>query len=89
MKTKKTPERQCISCRNMFPKKDLIRVVKQADGTYFIDETNKSNGRGAYICNKEECINKCIKSKLLNTEDGTVKHDTLKLSSIIFSYLFR
>ena len=66
MKTKKTPERQCISCRNMFPKKDLIRVVKQADGTYFIDETNKSNGRGAYICNKEECINKCIKSKLLN-----------------------
>lgn len=66
MKTKKTPERQCISCRNMFPKKDLIRVVKQADGTYFIDETNKSNGRGAYICNKEECISKCIKSKLLN-----------------------
>ena len=66
MKTKKTPERQCISCRKMFPKKDLIRVVKQSDGTYFIDKTNKSNGRGAYICNNEECINKCIKSRLLN-----------------------
>lgn len=66
MKTKKTPERQCISCRKMFPKKDLIRVVKQSNGTYFIDETNKSNGRGAYICNNEECINKCIKSRLLN-----------------------
>ena len=30
-----------------------------------------------------------IKSRLITTEDGTVKHDTLKLSSIIFSYLFR
>ena len=66
MKTKKTPERQCISCRNMFPKNDLIRVVKQTDGTYLIDESNKSNGRGAYICKNEECIKKCIKSKLLN-----------------------
>lgn len=66
MKTKKTPERQCISCRNMFPKNDLIRVVKQPDGTYLIDESNKSNGRGAYICKNEECIKKCIKSKLLN-----------------------
>ena len=60
MKTKKTPERLCVSCRNMYPKKDLIRVVKLDDGTYFIDETNKCNGRGAYICKNQECINKCI-----------------------------
>ena len=63
---KKTPERMCVSCRQMFPKNELIRVVKAEDETYFIDESNKSNGRGAYVCKNDECINKCIKSKLLN-----------------------
>ena len=30
-----------------------------------------------------------IEGDLLTTEDGTIKHDSLKLSSIIFSYLMR
>ena len=46
-------------------KKSLIRIVKQNDGKIFIDKTGKANGRGAYICNNIECLEKAIKSKRL------------------------
>lgn len=46
-------------------KKDLIRIVKNKDGNISIDKTGKANGRGAYICNNVECLEKAIKSKRL------------------------
>ncbi|HKL73837.1 MAG TPA: YlxR family protein [Clostridia bacterium] len=66
MQDKKTPERMCIVCKNMFPKKDLIRVVKNKEGEFFIDTTLKMNGRGAYLCKNEECATKCFKKRYLN-----------------------
>jgi hypothetical protein len=52
------------------------------------DEENKE-----FVRTDEEVLKdmncEIIKSNLITTEDGTVKHNTLKLSSIIFSYLFR
>ena len=58
--------RTCCVCRKMYPKSDLIRVVKTSDGKIFIDESGKANGRGAYICKSEECKNKLKKLKSLN-----------------------
>jgi hypothetical protein len=58
--------RSCCVCRNKMPKKDLIRIVKTADGKIFIDKTGKSDGRGAYICKSDECKTKLNKSKGLN-----------------------
>ncbi len=58
--------RMCISCRNMKDKKELVRIVKDKDSNIFIDETGKKNGRGAYICKNEDCLNKLQKQKLLN-----------------------
>lgn len=82
MKIKKTPERMCISCRTMFNKKDLIRIVRTPEGEFVIDKTGKAQGRGCYICNKPECIAKCIKAKLLNktfkTEIGNEVYIKLK-----------
>ena len=63
---KDTPLRMCIVCREMKPKQELVRVVKNKDNQVFIDQTFKANGRGAYICNNKECIAKCIKTKTLN-----------------------
>ncbi len=63
---KDTPLRMCIVCRQMKPKQELVRVVKNKDNQVFIDDTFKANGRGAYICNNKECITKCIKTKTLN-----------------------
>ena len=66
MKTKKVPLRMCVVTREMLPKKELIRVVKQEDGNVVLDYTGKLNGRGAYISNSLEVIQKCIKTKSLN-----------------------
>ena len=41
----------------------MIRIVKSKDGIVEIDLTGKKNGRGAYICKNEECLNKIIKTK--------------------------
>ncbi len=62
---KKIPMRTCISCKQCKPKKDLIRIVKNNDD-FLLDKSGKLNGRGAYICNNRECIEKLIKNKLLN-----------------------
>lgn len=66
MKPKKIPMRMCIGCRQMFPKKELMRVVKKNDDTFTIDDTGKVAGRGAYVCRGQRCMEICLKTKALN-----------------------
>ncbi|SHI71373.1 hypothetical protein SAMN02745751_00875 [Dethiosulfatibacter aminovorans DSM 17477] len=66
MKNKKVPMRKCLGCNEVFPKKELIRVVKNKDGDIAIDLKGKMNGRGAYICKNKECYEKAYKTKRLN-----------------------
>ena len=62
---KKIPNRTCIGCNTQKPKKELIRIVKNAQGEIKIDKTGKLPGRGAYICNNSECLEKAVRSKRL------------------------
>lgn len=62
---KKIPERMCVACRKVRPKSELIRIVRAPEGTIGIDFMGKAAGRGAYICDDEACIRKCIKQKSL------------------------
>ena len=62
---RKIPMRQCTGCREMKPKRELIRVVKSPDGEISIDPRGKKPGRGAYICPNAECLKKAEKSKAL------------------------
>ncbi len=62
---KKVPMRTCIACKECKPKKDLIRIVK-TDLGFQLDKTGKLNGRGAYICNSDKCLELLIKNKSLN-----------------------
>jgi hypothetical protein len=62
---KKIPQRTCIGCNTQKDKKDLIRIVMNKEGIISIDRTGKANGRGAYICDNKECLEKMIKSKRL------------------------
>ncbi len=62
---KQKPERTCIVCNKQTEKKDLLRIVKSKEGIIEADLTGKKNGRGAYICKNEECLNKLIKTKKL------------------------
>lgn len=60
---KKIPLRKCTGCQEMKPKKELVRVVKSPEGAFSLDFTGKKQGRGAYICADEECLEKARKSK--------------------------
>ena len=68
---KKIPMRTCIACRQMKPKKEMLRVVKTADGDIFADPTGKAAGRGAYVCGAEECMKKLGDKKLLHRAFST------------------
>ena len=63
MSDKKVSLRRCIGCGDMIDKKELIRVIKTKENEISIDITGKKNGRGAYMCNSSECLNKAIKSR--------------------------
>ncbi len=65
MVTKKIPMRMCTGCREMKPKRELVRVVKTSDGEIKLDFTGKLNGRGAYICKDKECLAKAKKQNTL------------------------
>lgn len=62
---KEVPKRTCIGCNEIKPKKELIRIVKNKEGQIFLDKTGKANGRGAYICDNIECLEKAVKTKRL------------------------
>ena len=70
-KTKKIPMRMCIACREMKPKKEMTRVVKNADGEIYADPTGKAPGRGAYVCDSEECRQKLNMKRLLHKTFST------------------
>ena len=63
---KKIPMRQCVGCREMKPKKELIRVVRSPEGAVSLDFGGKMNGRGAYLCPNPECLKKALRSKALD-----------------------
>ena len=66
MKAKKIPVRMCVACREMKPKKEMLRVVRPKEGDVFIDLTGKAAGRGANVCDDPACIRKLKKGRLLN-----------------------
>ena len=70
-KQKSVPMRMCIACREMKPKKEMLRVVKTADGEVFADASGKAAGRGAYICSAEACRKKLDDKKLLHKAFST------------------
>ncbi len=64
-KPRKVPMRMCVGCREMKEKRELIRVVRNAEGIVGIDRKGKAPGRGAYICPNPECLKKAVKQRQL------------------------
>ena len=77
MKSKSQPVRTCIACREMKLKKEMLRVVRNADGEIFVDPTGKASGRGAYICNADECLKKLGDKRLLHKAFSTEVSQTV------------
>ena len=78
---KHLPQRTCMGCNSKKDKKDLIRIVKNNKNEISIDKTGKQDGRGAYICNNIQCLEKVIKTKRLEKALG------LKITEEVYSNL--
>ena len=65
MKTRKIPMRMCVGCREMKEKKELLRIVRNAQGEISFDRIGKAPGRGAYICKAKDCLTKAVRQRQL------------------------
>ena len=65
-RVRKTPLRKCVGCQNMFSKRELVRIVVTPDKTIVVDTSGKMNGRGAYLCDNQECLRMARKRKSLD-----------------------
>lgn len=74
---KKIVQRTCMGCNLKKEKKELIRLVFNKKGEMFVDETGKAEGRGAYICDNVNCLEKAIKTKRLERVFETKIDDKL------------
>jgi len=78
-KRKHVPQRTCVGCRNVLPKRSLIRIVRGPAGVQ-IDPTGKMAGRGAYLHNQRSCWERGLKGALagaLKTEITIEERDRL------------
>lgn len=65
MVTRKTPVRRCVGCGEGKPKKELVRIVRTAEGEISVDLTGKKSGRGAYLCPNRDCLAAAQKARRL------------------------
>ena len=68
LKPRKIPMRMCVGCREMKPKRELIRVVRSPEGQVSLDSTGKKPGRGAYVCFNPDCLKRALKQGQLSRQ---------------------
>ena len=68
---KRIPLRQCLGCREMKPKAELVRVIRTPEGEITLDGTGKANGRGAYVCRSRSCLDIALKKKSIDRALGS------------------
>ncbi len=61
MRRRRIPERMCVGCKTMRPKRELLRVVRSPEGEVSLDFTGKKSGRGAYVCYSLDCLDAALK----------------------------
>lgn len=67
-KPRKIPMRMCVGCREMKPKRELLRAVRSPGGEVSLDATGKKPGRGAYCCYSAECLRRALKQGQLDRQ---------------------
>lgn len=77
MKKKKVPLRVCAGCQEQKSKKEMIRVVRTPEGIVEIDKTGKKSGRGVYICQNPDCLEKAYKEQRLERSLKTKVSDDI------------
>ncbi|MFO7743442.1 MAG: YlxR family protein [Anaerolineae bacterium] len=60
VRRKHIPQRTCVGCRTVRPKRELVRIVRTPEGCVTVDETGKRSGRGAYLCPEPSCWERAL-----------------------------
>ena len=63
---RRVPQRTCVGCRTVQPKRQLVRLVRQADGSVMIDPSGKAAGRGAYLHDRATCWAQALRRRSLD-----------------------
>lgn len=70
-RVKHIPQRTCVGCREVLPKRTMIRIVRTAEGVQ-IDPTGKLAGRGAYLHDRRDCWERGLKGALAHALKTTL-----------------
>jgi uncharacterized protein len=70
-RVKHVPQRTCVGCREVLPKRTMIRIVRTVGGVQ-VDPTGKLSGRGAYLHDRRECWERGLKGALANALKATL-----------------
>lgn len=81
---KKIPMRKCVATNEMFPKKEMIRVVRSKEGEVSVDPTGKKSGRGAYLSKSREAVEAAKKKNSLGTQLETAIPESVYEELIVF-----
>ncbi|MCG7334012.1 YlxR family protein [Sporosarcina sp. ACRSM] len=68
---KKIPLRKCAASGEMFPKKEMIRIVRTKEGEVSVDLTGKKSGRGTYVSKSEEAVELARRNRSIESQLGT------------------
>lgn len=79
-RNKHIPQRTCVGCREVLPKRSLIRIVKGPQGVE-VDPTGKAHGRGAYLHDQRSCwlrgidgsLDHALKTKLTDQDKADLR----------------
>ncbi|MGE5550691.1 MAG: RNase P modulator RnpM [Bacteroidota bacterium] len=65
-KVRKVPQRTCLGCQTVRPKRELVRIVRTPTGEVTVDPTGKKAGRGTYLCPTHVCLEKAFSGNRLD-----------------------
>ncbi len=74
---KHIPQRTCVGCRTVLPKRSLVRLVRRLEGLQ-VDPSGKLAGRGAYLHNARSCWEKGLKGPLAHALKMDLTPDDLE-----------
>ncbi|MCC6568727.1 MAG: YlxR family protein [Anaerolineales bacterium] len=82
-RVKHVPQRTCVGCREILPKRTMIRIARGAEGVQ-ADLTGKKAGRGAYLHDRRECWERGLKGALAHALKTTITdHDRAALEDFM------
>jgi len=73
-RVKHVPQRTCVGCREVLPKRKMVRIVRTAEGVQ-VDSTSKLAGRGAYLHDRRECWERGLRGSLAHALKTTLTAD--------------